>query len=130
MRLPTCPPMRAAVLLLAVLSGPGAHAVPAAGASGYGNCPDGHICFYEETDGRGEACRYDRTDADAIASCPFERDGGKVVKSVANRSTFRVHYFLDPHCRTRIGSTLSGGQGNLSGRYQVASLNFGSDAAC
>lgn len=96
-------------------------------AAGYRACRTGHICFYERSDGRGRVCAYDATAVDAISSCAFMLEG-KVVRSVANRSRFRVHYYIDLNCRTRIGSTRPEDQGNLSGKYLVASVLFGVDA--
>ena len=90
------------------------------GALAYADCDSGYICFFSGASGGGNKCQWS---AALISStnCSW-MNGGTPAKSVYNRTSHRYHYYLDSHYNNRLGSTLSGAQGNLTGNYTVGSL--------
>ncbi|MDT0342322.1 peptidase inhibitor family I36 protein [Streptomyces litchfieldiae] len=106
--------------LAALLFGAGLATAPGAAAA-YADCSSGAICFFSEKDGGGSRCQY--YNDTPRTSCDFMNDG-RTTWSVYNRSAVRVHYYMDANYGRRIGSTLSGVSGNLSGSYTVGSVCF------
>ncbi|MFF2377691.1 peptidase inhibitor family I36 protein [Streptomyces xiamenensis] len=93
-----------------------------AGALAYDDCDDGYICFFSATGGGGSKCQWSAAlNPDTRPECTWMKSG-TTAKSVWNRTSYRYHYYLDKNYRNRLGSTLSGGQGNLAGNYLIGSL--------
>lgn len=90
--------------------------------SAYSDCPGGNICFYNGRDGSGGRCSWREHDEDWTSGgtvCSWARTMN--VKSVINNTAHRIEYFKQPGYRDRVGSTLSGVQGNLAGTYKLGS---------
>lgn len=114
----------AAQLLCAIGLCAASAATPAASAAPVPapwDCSDHYICFYRDSDGRGERCQYSQSNARANEICSW---GLVNPKSVRNRSNDRVHYYREHNYEGRIGSTVAGDQGNLAGDYTIRSLWF------
>ncbi|MGW7295431.1 peptidase inhibitor family I36 protein [Streptomyces xiamenensis] len=91
-------------------------------ALAYADCEDGWICFFSATGGGGSKCQWNAAlNPDTRPECTWMKSG-TTAKSVWNRTSYRYHYYLDENYRNRLGSTLSGGQGNLAGSYVIGSL--------
>ncbi|WP_162793913.1 peptidase inhibitor family I36 protein [Streptomyces paludis] len=92
------------------------------GAQAYSDCASGWICFWSGTGGTGSRCQWnDALNPRAREQCSW-MNNGTVTKSVYNRTSYRYHYYRAFSYQDRIGSTLSGGQGNLAGTYTIGSL--------
>ncbi|MFM9610589.1 peptidase inhibitor family I36 protein [Streptomyces niveiscabiei] len=88
----------------------------------YSDCPSGWICFWSGSGGTGSRCQWNSSlNPRAREECSW-MNNGTVTKSVYNRTSYRFHYYKAFSYRDRIGSTLSGGQGNLAGTYTIGSL--------
>ncbi|WP_432746446.1 peptidase inhibitor family I36 protein [Streptomyces sp. JH002] len=93
-----------------------------AGVLAYADCKDGWICFFSATNGGGSKCQWNAAlNPDTRPQCSW-MNSGTTAKSVYNRTSYRYHYYLDKNYKNRIGSTLSGAQGNLAGSYTIGSL--------
>ncbi|AKG43530.1 peptidase inhibitor [Streptomyces xiamenensis] len=93
-----------------------------AGALAYADCDNGWICFFSATNGGGSKCQWNAAlNSDTRPQCSW-MNSGTTAKSVYNRTSYRYHYYLDKNYKNRLGSTLSGGQGNLAGSYTIGSL--------
>lgn len=53
-----------------------------------------------------------------------------IPDSVYNRTAYHYHYYMDPDYGSRIGSTVAGDRGNLSGLYLVGSLCHHNSTGC
>ncbi|MDX3384695.1 peptidase inhibitor family I36 protein [Streptomyces niveiscabiei] len=94
----------------------------AAGLRAYSDCPSGWICFWSGSNGTGSRCQWSSSlNPRAREECSW-MNNGTVTKSVYNRTSYRYHYYRAFSYQDRIGSTLSGGQGNLAGTYTIGSL--------
>ncbi|MFE2044910.1 peptidase inhibitor family I36 protein [Streptomyces sp. NPDC059477] len=88
----------------------------------YSDCPSGYICFWSEPGGEGLRCSWSAAlNPRAREACSW-MNNGTTTKSVYNRTSYRYHYYRAFNYQDRIGSTLSGGQGNLAGTYTIGSL--------
>ncbi|MCU4748355.1 MULTISPECIES: peptidase inhibitor family I36 protein [Streptomyces] len=93
-----------------------------AGALAYADCTSGYICFFSAANGGGSKCQWSSAlNSDTRPQCSW-MNSGTTAKSVYNRTSYRYHYYLDKNYKNRLGSTLSGGQGNLAGSYTIGSL--------
>ncbi|MFD7639346.1 peptidase inhibitor family I36 protein [Kitasatospora sp. NPDC059795] len=91
----------------------------------YDHCRTGYFCIYSDWGGGGTQCswaswQYPRV-ANTADMCSFIRNGHP-VRSVANRTDHRVQYYTGTNYNHRVGSTTSGGAGNLQGSYQIRSF--------
>jgi hypothetical protein len=92
------------------------------GPLAYSDCPSGWICFWSGSNGTGSRCQWSSAlNPRAREACSW-MNNGTVTKSVYNRTSSRYHYYRAFNYQSRIGSTLSGGQGNLAGTYTIGSL--------
>ncbi|MHC5905318.1 peptidase inhibitor family I36 protein [Streptomyces sp. S6] len=92
------------------------------GLRAYSDCPRDWICFWSGENGTGSRCQWSSAlNPRAREECSW-MNNGTVTKSVYNRTNYRYHYYRAFSYRDRIGSTLSGGQGNLAGTYTIGSL--------
>ncbi|RBM06880.1 hypothetical protein [Streptomyces sp. PT12] len=55
---------------------------------------------------------------------------GVIPRSVYHRTAYRYHYSMDADHEGRIGSTVAGDRGNLSGRYLVGFLCRRNSTGC
>ncbi|WBB62767.1 peptidase inhibitor family I36 protein [Streptomyces sp. WMMC500] len=99
------------------------------GTAAYGDCPVGYICFWSGENGQGLRCTFGRNYPDVFAACSWIRNE-VIPHSVYNRTAYRYHYYLDPGYKSRIGSTVAGDRGNLSGRYLIGSLCRHNSTGC
>ncbi|MGW4380402.1 peptidase inhibitor family I36 protein [Kitasatospora sp. NPDC004531] len=94
----------------------------AAAVKSYGRCPSGYFCIYSDWDGGGTQCAWSSSRvANTADMCSFIRNGYN-VRSVANKTNHRVQYYTGTNYNNRVGSTGSGGSGNLMGSYQIRSF--------
>ncbi|MFJ7996191.1 peptidase inhibitor family I36 protein [Streptomyces sp. NPDC096310] len=92
------------------------------GTRAYSDCTSGYICFFSGTGGTGSKCQWSSALVPrAREECSWMNNGSN-AKSVYNRTSYRYHYYRAFNYADRIGSTLSGGQGNLAGTYNIGSL--------
>ncbi|WP_282693178.1 peptidase inhibitor family I36 protein [Streptomyces sp. CC208A] len=92
------------------------------GTEAYSDCPSGWICFWSGSNGTGSRCQWSSSlNPRAREECSW-MNNGTYTKSVYNRTSYRYHYYKAFNYKDRIGSTLSGGQGNLAGTYNIGSL--------
>ncbi|MET8976857.1 peptidase inhibitor family I36 protein [Streptomyces sp. NPDC004539] len=92
------------------------------GILAYSDCPSGWICFWSGSGGTGSRCQWSSAlNPRAREECSW-MNNGTVTRSVYNRTSYRYHYYRAFSYQDRIGSTLSGGQGNLAGTYTIGSL--------
>ncbi|MFJ4821908.1 peptidase inhibitor family I36 protein [Streptomyces bacillaris] len=92
------------------------------GTQAYSDCTSGYICFFSGSNGTGSKCQWSSAlNPRAREECSW-MNNGKNAKSVYNRTSYRYHYYKAFNYKDRIGSTLSGGQGNLAGTYNIGSL--------
>ncbi|WP_183091458.1 peptidase inhibitor family I36 protein [Streptomyces radicis] len=99
------------------------------GTAAYSDCPSGSICFWSGANGQGLRCTFGRNYPDVLAACSWMANG-VIPHSVYNRTAYRYHYYMDADYETRIGSTVAGDSGNLSGRYLVGSLCRHNSTGC
>lgn len=99
------------------------------GTAAYSDCPSGYICFWSGANGEGLRCTFGRNYPDVLAACSWMRNE-VIPNSVYNRTAYRYHYYLDANYEGRIGSTVAGDSGNLSGRYLVGSLCRHNSTGC
>jgi hypothetical protein len=108
-----------AVIALGVV--PTANAAVAQPAAAY-SCSAGYFCIYSDWNGGGTRCQWsDEKKANTADNCSFIQ-GGKNVLSVRNNTNHRVQYYTQTNYNARVGSTPSGGEGNLQGNYQIRSF--------
>ncbi|MBV1935932.1 peptidase inhibitor family I36 protein [Streptomyces sp. BV286] len=92
------------------------------GTKAYSDCGSGWICFWSGSNGTGSRCQWSSAlNPRAREACSW-MNNGTVTRSVYNRTSYRYHYYRAFSYQDRIGSTLSGGQGNLAGTYTIGSL--------
>jgi hypothetical protein len=109
----------AAVIALGVV--PTASAAVAPSAAAY-SCSPGYFCIYSGWNGGGTRCQWSQEKkANTADDCSFIQ-GGKNVLSVRNNTNHRVQYYTQTNYNARVGSTPSGGEGNLQGNYQIRSF--------
>ncbi|MER0449951.1 peptidase inhibitor family I36 protein [Streptomyces sp. Edi4] len=114
----------ASVALVAALGVvPTATAAPSAPARAAAyNCSPGYFCIYSGWNGNGTRCQWSQSKlANTADNCSFIQKG-KNVLSVRNRTGHRVQYYTQTNYHARVGSTPSGGRGNLQGSYQIRSF--------
>ncbi|WP_330328567.1 peptidase inhibitor family I36 protein [Streptomyces sp. NBC_00536] len=115
--------MASLALVAALGTAPAAVAAPAAppAPTAY-NCSTGWFCIYSGWDGTGTRCQWQSAQrANTADDCSFIRSGSN-VKSVANSTGQRKQYYTGTNYNNRVGSTPSGGSGNLQGSYQIRSF--------
>ncbi|WP_395360727.1 peptidase inhibitor family I36 protein [Streptomyces sp. YH02] len=92
------------------------------GTQAYSDCTSGYICFFSGTSGSGSKCQWSASLVPRAREQCSWMNNGSPAKSVYNRTSYRYHYYKAFNYADRIGSTLSGGQGNLAGTYNIGSL--------
>ncbi|WP_143466606.1 peptidase inhibitor family I36 protein [Lentzea kentuckyensis] len=131
----------AALLIVAGIMAPSAQAeAPAVQAAAVGaafdaqtgqalaqwECSIGHVCFWNDFQGKGKRCMWENQDDDwnsAPVVCSWA--SSNEVKSVYNRGTssqFKgVVFYRNTGFHDRIGCTKQGQKGDLTGTYKVKS---------
>ncbi|GGZ45278.1 peptidase inhibitor family I36 protein [Streptomyces subrutilus] len=100
---------------------PMASAAAAPPARAY-SCAQGHFCIYSDWNGGGTRCQWSQqSKANTADDCSFIQRGQN-VRSVRNNTGHRVQYYTQTNFHSRVGSTPSGGEGNLQGNYQIRSF--------
>ncbi|WP_328315577.1 peptidase inhibitor family I36 protein [Streptomyces sp. NBC_00388] len=100
---------------------PTASAVVAPSARVY-PCTPGYFCIYSDWNGGGTLCQWSQeSKANTADDCSFIQRGHN-VRSVRNNTNHRVQYYTQTNHHSRVGSTPSGGEGNLQGSYQIRSF--------
>jgi len=103
------------------VASPAATAAPVAPAVAW-NCPDGSFCIFSGWNGEGTPCQWTPpSKANTADDCSFIQNG-QTVLSVWNRTNQRKQYYTHTNFNNRVGSTPSGGRGNLQGSYQIRSF--------
>ncbi|WP_254404873.1 peptidase inhibitor family I36 protein [Streptomyces sp. AC627_RSS907] len=100
---------------------------PAATSSptAYSDCPANNVCFWTGSGGTGQRCSWDINDTNwhtAPSICSWAAN--TPVKSVYNRKSIAVRFYLSTNYNDRIGCTPAGVSGNLTGTYTVSSHQF------
>jgi Peptidase inhibitor family I36 len=86
------------------------------------SCAPGYFCIYSDWNGGGTRCQWSQQSKTNTADdCSFIQRGQN-VRSVRNNTDHRVQYYTQTNYHSRVGSTPSGGQGNLQGNYQIRSF--------
>ncbi|WP_405016070.1 peptidase inhibitor family I36 protein [Kitasatospora sp. NBC_00070] len=86
------------------------------------SCSPGYFCLYSDWNGGGTRCQWsDERKANTADNCSFIQRGQNVL-SVRNNTNHRVQYYTQTNYNSRVGSTPSGGEGNLQGNYQIRSF--------
>lgn len=86
------------------------------------SCSSGYFCIYSDWNGGGTRCQWSQErKANTADDCSFIRRGEN-VRSVRNNTNHRVQYYTQTNYNSRVGSTPSGGEGNLQGNYQIRSF--------
>ncbi|MFJ4329071.1 peptidase inhibitor family I36 protein [Streptomyces tricolor] len=101
-------------------------APPAASASPTAwECSVGDVCFWSGYGGTGQRCAFDIKDPNwHVAPVVCSWAGSTTVKSIWNRNSSPVRYYVSTNYNGWIGCTLSGGRGDLTGTYTVSSHQF------
>lgn len=107
----------AAMISVAAMTAGTAEAAPAA----YG-CTAGYFCIFNGSNGTGDQCQWAEQDNPNTHSDCSWLQLGWLVRSVYNRHNYQVQYYLEPNYNSRVGSTVAGGKGNLTGTYQIDSF--------
>ncbi|MET9698474.1 peptidase inhibitor family I36 protein [Streptomyces sp. NPDC006529] len=113
--------MASLALVAALGTAPAASAATPPAPTAY-NCSTGWFCIYSGWDGTGTRCQWQSERiANTADNCSFIRNGQN-VRSVANSTGHRKQYYTGTNYNNRVGSTPSGGSGNLQGSYQIRSF--------
>ena len=85
----------------------------------------GDVCFWSEKGGTDKRCAFDIDDERwHVAPVVCSWAGNTTVKCIWNRHSIAVRYYVSTNYNGRIGCTVAGGSGDLTGTYTVSSHTF------